>query len=141
MKYFQWSLFMFMVIGISSCSKDKEMVEPSMDLLKNITNGTWVVTLYVDENSDEQINFEGYEMTFNSRGMVEAIKQGLRSEGTWQTIASNNRVQFNMRFTPGDVLEGLCIQWIIESQNAERISLRALTSNEDELHRLVLSRN
>jgi hypothetical protein len=79
---------------LSSCKKIVQQQEQNA-LEAVITNGTWVVTRYLQNDSDITAAFSGYVFQFQSNGVVTGTNGPTVSDGTWtgnisaHTITSN----------------------------------------------------
>src|SRR6478735_2673497 len=76
----------------ASCSKNLD--NPN----KVVVDGTWKVALFTDSGNDETSDFTGYTFTFNSTGIITAVKNATSQNGTWSTTSS----KFNIDLGPKD---------------------------------------
>lgn len=74
----------------------KYIEKQKQNALENmITNGTWIVTRYLENGSDITSSFSGYSFKFNSNGTVTGTNTSNVVNGTWtgdvntKTIISN----------------------------------------------------
>jgi hypothetical protein len=78
----------------SSCKKFIQQQEQNA-LVKIMTDGVWVVTRYVENDTNITSSFSGYVFQFKSNGTVTGTKQDSIVNGTWagdinaRTITSN----------------------------------------------------
>jgi hypothetical protein len=72
----------FVVWHLGSCKKYVQQQEQNA-LVSLITNGTWVVTRYLDNDSNITASFSGYVFQFQSDGVVTGTKSGASINGTW----------------------------------------------------------
>ena len=61
-----------------------------------VTSGSWKVTLFTDSGNDETSDFSGYTFTFNSSGVLSAVKNGITTNGTWNVSSSSNKFNINL---------------------------------------------
>lgn len=62
------------------------------------TTGTWRVSLFTDNGTNETIDFAGYSFSFNGNGTVSATKSGTTQNGTWSLSAGSGK--FNIDLGP-----------------------------------------
>ncbi len=110
------SLFVVM-IGCSKSSPKK--------VTKNLADGSWSITYYEDNATDETSNFSNMLFDFDSNGTVSV--NGTTS-GSWSVGEENSNddsssgVKLNLAFTPTALLE-LNDDWDIVSQSDNKIEL------------------
>ncbi|MDC8003811.1 hypothetical protein POV27_07095 [Aureisphaera galaxeae] len=60
------------------------------DLADILSDGIWEVALYTDDGSDETIDYEGYDITFDIDGTVTADNGSNTNNGTWEALNADN---------------------------------------------------
>lgn len=63
---------------------------------QQISSGTWRVTLFTDNGNDETSDFAGYNFSFNSGGVLTAVKVTVTQNGTWSFNSSSNKFTIDM---------------------------------------------
>lgn len=93
---------------------------------QQISSGTWRVTLFTDSGNDETSDFAGYNFTFNSGGVLTAVKNAITQNGTWSFNNSSNK--FNIDLGPNTVankpLGELTDDWKVLSSTDTEIRLQ-----------------
>ena len=62
------------------------------DLEDFLTDGTWIVALYLDDGDDETGDYAGYNVTYNANGTVVATNGGNTNNGTWEVLSAGNKL-------------------------------------------------
>lgn len=108
-----------------SCSKKKQIDE----IEKNVQDGSWKVTSYIDSGVDHTNDFNGYSFTFSDNGDVIAVNGGTTVSGTWSITSSNSNddsnddMDFNLSFASPADFEELTDDWDIQSHTSTKIQL------------------
>lgn len=108
-----------------SCSKKKQIDE----IEKNVQDGSWRVTSYIDSGVDHTNDFNGYSFTFSDNGDVIAVNGGTTVSGTWSITSSNSNddsnddMDFNLSFASPADFEELTDDWDIQSHTSTKIQL------------------
>ena len=108
-----------------SCSKKKQIEE----IEKNVQDGTWKVTSFVDSGDDHTSDFTGYAFTFSPNGDAIAVNGGTTVSGTWSISTSssdddsNDDMDFNLSFASPADFEELTDDWDVKSHSSTKIEL------------------
>ena len=112
------------ILFLASCSKN----------LDNPTNvvvdGTWKVTLFTDSGNDETSDFTGYTFTFNSNGIITAVKSTTSQNGTWSTNSSKFNIDLGPKDNTNKPLGELTDDWKIISSSNDEMKLKDDSNNE-----------
>lgn len=115
---------------IISCDKDETEVEQeitSADMSKiktAVESGDWKITDYSDAGSNETINYEGFNFTFNNDGTLGATDGSTSVSGAWSLKSTDNdELDFNIFFTTPDIFEELADDWEIKKYSSSKIEL------------------
>ncbi|MBS1600316.1 MAG: hypothetical protein JST75_18960 [Bacteroidetes bacterium] len=100
---------LLLIAGISPSCKKYIQQQQQNALESVITNGTWIVTRYVENGSDITPSFSGYVFKFNSDGTVTGTKASNVDNGTWSGNVSNKTItsDFPSAATPIDKLNAV----------------------------------
>jgi hypothetical protein len=90
-----------------------------------LTSGSWYVSYFYDD-SDETIQYAGYNFTFNDNESVIAVKNANSIEGDWD-IDSGTPQQLDLHFD-GSQLHDLETDWDLQEFTATYIRLRCESS-------------
>src|SRR5712664_144898 len=116
------SLLLIVVLS-PSCKKFIEKQQQNA-LESIITNGTWIVTRYVENGTDITPSFSGYVFKFNSNGTVTGTKSSSIENGTWSGNFSAKTItsDFPTAATPIDKLNAV---WRITDSYADSVAATA----------------
>lgn len=121
-----------------TCSSDDEGQNPNDTSLliaavsATAQTGTWRITSYIDSGQNETNDFNGYNFTFRSDGVVTASNGTNNLTGTWSvtdssnsTDDSNDDIDFNIFFPVPDtnVFDDLNDDWDILTYTSTKIEL------------------
>lgn len=83
-----------LLAGMAACSDDdnsKSNINGNATAVaNNLKSGTWKVTSFVEEGDDETSNFEGYNFTFGTNGVLTATNGTDTYAGTWSVYDDDN---------------------------------------------------
>ena len=124
---------------IDACSKSNDNPGTNDTLTSIITQGTWIIHLYLNDGKDETSTFTGYVLTFNSNGSLQASKGGNNTSGTWsETTDYYGKTTLALTWVGGGIpIELLEIQedWLLKSKSSTLVELTNTgSSGSDELH-------
>lgn len=116
----------------SACSK----IQNNQKELTNIsTDGTWIVSSYIDDSNDETSDFATFRFNFNEDGVLNATDLLSSSStpytGSWSITDSNSNddddslddLDFNINFAMSNKLDDLSDDWDIVSYTDTEIKL------------------
>lgn len=125
-------LLIFCFLPFLSCKKaiDKKKENIVMDA---ITNGVWVVQLYMEGSNDISSSFAGYEFQFYNNGTVEARQGGTTSSGTWSGNIDNYSItaSFGQAAAP---LPKLNATWMITDSYWDYVEAESGSTQKNQLH-------
>ena len=121
----------------STCSSDDDNNPNDNSVeIQDITNtaetGNWVITYFYDTDSDETSDYNGYEFTFGSDGVLTAANGVNTYAGTWSVTddsnssddsSSDDDIDFNISFLTPEDFEELSDDWDIVSYTSTKIEL------------------
>lgn len=124
-KFSSLLIFAFSVILFSSCQKVKvKSVE------KELTSGTWRISLFSEDNDDHTSHFSSYTFTFKDDGTVTATNSNNTISGTWSVSKdksnddSSSDVDFILTFPATDDFDELNDDWDILTQSSSKLELK-----------------
>lgn len=103
------------------------------DMTQIVTDGSWRVTLFQEDNSNQTNHFNGYVFTFNSNGSLIAVNGGTTQTGTWSTNGddSSNKLWINFPNASDDSpFEEISEDWQIVAKTASKIELRHVSGGD-----------
>lgn len=124
----------------ASCSKD-DNGGTSAQVATSLKSGTWKVTSYVDNGTDETSSFNSFTFTFAGSGTVTAVNSVLTATGTWSTGTDDSKHKLNLVFTNPALFDEISEDWEIVSHTSTQISLRHVSGGSGETDLLVFQKN
>jgi len=117
-----FGILLVMVAG--ACSNSNDDNSPAGNLPDVLTDGTgqWKVSYYWDKDKDETNDFAGYTFNFRSNGVLEAVKGGVTTNGTWQHNSSSNKLIINLGAVKP--LSNATDDWLLIERTDNLIKLR-----------------
>jgi hypothetical protein len=92
-------LLIISALFLFSCNKEDNTVE------KTITNGTWVISSYIDSGVNETYHFTGYTFNFNDDGSVLSTLNSNGVYGNWFRSNDDNLEELNIVFNQAPLNE------------------------------------
>jgi hypothetical protein len=118
-----------LIATLSSCNKSKTQ----NNIQDAIQQGTWVVSSYIDNGSDETMDFTSFRFTFAQDGSLQVMDLLSSSTnqfmGQWSITDSNSNddsmddLDFNIALNVGNKLDDLTDDWDIVNQSETEIKL------------------
>lgn len=105
----------------SDCSTGTTGGDALSDTL-TATGSVWLVGTYLDDGANETSDFNGFEFTFNTSGVVSAINGSNTVTGFWSS--QNDATKLDLDFRSNDPLEELNDDWDVISISNNRIELQ-----------------
>lgn len=93
---------------VTSCSKEQVQQKVEDLATKIMTDGTWIVTKFVQGGTDITTDFSGWECQFYSNSTCEGRKGTTKIAGTWSASTSSQTItgMFPVGSTPIDKVNG-----------------------------------
>lgn len=91
-----------------------------------VVQGTWKVSLFMDEGHDETYEFNGYTFVFNANNTVVATKNSINTNGSWEAYPHNGLTKFEIDFPGGGgngALHYLEEDWIVQEYTPSSIKI------------------
>lgn len=114
----------------TACSKWQNNQQ---QITKISTDGTWIISSYIDDGDDETNDFSTFRLNFLTGGVLNGTDLLSSSStpyaGTWSITDSNSNddslddLDFNMNFNVGNKLDDLSDDWDIISYTDTEIKL------------------
>jgi major membrane immunogen (membrane-anchored lipoprotein) len=127
-------LSLFLLIG---CSRNDEVPRTS----KLLQQGTWKVSLFVDNGTDETHHFSGYVFTFSDSGVINAVKAGAPTvTGSFNTGSDDSQNKMIINFGSAPQFNELNEDWRIIERSNSRIRLEHVSGGNGGTDLLTLER-
>jgi len=115
-------LILFLLGSVLSNSCKKYVQQQEQNALVNlITNGTWIVTRYLENGSDITSSFSGYVFQFQANGIVSGTKGGTSSQGTWSGDINTRTITSDFP-SAGSPLDKLNSVWKITDSYSDSVA-------------------
>nr|WP_299339298.1 hypothetical protein [Allomuricauda sp.] len=106
-------------------------------LTDSTQNGSWRITQFLDDGTDETNDFEGYVFTFNSDGSVVANNGGNSVNGTWSIEMDDDdddrdEIEFEISFSGSSEFDDLSDDWDVMEYTSSRIRLSEDDDDDDD---------
>lgn len=117
----QLLIISFTFLLLSGCKKvirqTREQIAETL-IVKAITDGRWVVSVYKNDSEDFKSEFDGYEFQFKTDRFVDAIKNSVKeSTGTWNEDKVNIAIIADYPTTAATTLQRLDGNWKLKDSN------------------------
>ena len=124
--------------GIKDCNTNSGSVG-NQNFVLIVTNGTWHVSYYFDD-SDETLNFKGYNFTFNSNGTIMVVKEKNTIAGNWSTFVNSGQNIFLLKFDDSK-LDDLEDDWKITEFTSTNVRLKNKDASDGATDYLYFTKN
>ena len=124
--------------GIKDCNTTSGSVG-NQNFVLIVTNGTWNVSYYFDD-SDETLNFKGYNFTFNSNGTIMVVKEKNTIAGNWSTFVNSGQNIFLLKFDDSK-LDDLEDDWKITEFTSTNVRLKNKDASDGATDYLYFTKN
>lgn len=127
---------------VVSCKKNS-----TKKMEKNITDGTWKVTLFSEDGSNETSYFSSYSFTFSDDGTASATNGASTVTGSWSTSDDNSNddspsdLHFNLTFPDVSNFDELSDDWHVISQSDNTIELNDVSGGNGGTDLLTFTKN
>lgn len=107
-----------------------------------LTSGTWRITSFIDSGKDQTSNFSGYNFTFNSSGILTAVRDNSTITGSWDTENDDDDLKLYLAFLSPRIFEDLTEDWRITAESTEaKLVLEHLSGGNGGTDYLTLVKN
>lgn len=124
--------------GIKDCTTNSGSIG-NQNFVSILTNGTWYVSYYFDD-SDETLNYKGYNFTFNNNQTVTVVKEKNTFAGNWSTFVNNSQDIFLLKFEDSK-LDELEDDWKISEFTTTNVRLKNKSSSDGTTDYLYFTKN
>jgi hypothetical protein len=119
------AIVIVLVTAFLSCKKndDNNNSGTTFNTSAIITQGTWKVVLFKDNNVDETSNYTGYQFTFTAGGAAAAISGSVVTNGTWNTFNDDSQNKLELKFGNTPPLDEITEDWHIIGASSSTIQM------------------
>lgn len=121
----------------SNDTNDDSMMQEAQNLMAIAMDGTWIISNFIDSGENETNDFQGYQFTFASNGVLTASNGTNTLTGTWSVTSNNSdsndddgsssddNIEFNIFFpvSEDNDFEDLNDDWDVSSTSTTQINL------------------
>lgn len=110
------------------------------DVENILMDGQWVVASYFDDGNNETADFNGYVVTFNTDGSVEATNGTNTNTGTWSVVNNSGNLDLILDFGVALPFEEFNDDWDIIDVLTNRIELQDISGGNGGTDDLVFEK-
>lgn len=110
--------------------KDCDDNQSTNDLVDIIIDGHWIVTNYNNDNVSETENYDGYQFTFNTDGIVVAVNDTNTFAGSWSTTIDGGQLTMILEFGNQAPLDEFNDDWDVFNFDIDRVILEDESDND-----------
>ena len=108
----------------------------------NTTSGTWRVTLFQEDGSNQTSNFNGYNFSINSNGTIVAVNGSTTKNGNWSTYSDSGSTKFDIVFLDSNgPFEEISEDWRVLSSTASKLELKHVSGGDGSIDLLTFEKN
>jgi hypothetical protein len=140
-------LFALLMFNVTTmCSSDDDSNSSPSQVITNtqnaVVNGTWRVTLFSEDGSNQTSNFSNYNFTFNSNGTLSATNGSTTMNGTWTTGIDDStpKMYINFHLVNGP-FEEISEDWRIMFNSNSKIELKHVSGGDGSIDLLTFEKN
>jgi hypothetical protein len=131
-------------VVINSNSQLEEIIEESIDDCDDnsggggggsanfsdvITNGTWYISYFFEDDDNETSDYIGYNFTFSATGTITVVKASTTTTGSWSNYIDSGDDIMDLNFNDSN-LDELEEDWEITEYSSTVIKLKHVSSGE-----------
>ncbi|MBK8710599.1 MAG: hypothetical protein IPL97_01760 [Niastella sp.] len=131
---------LFLLISFTSCQNKTDDMTPDPQVELALTQGTWRVSDYTVNGSDQSGLFNGYSFTLNQNGTASA-NNGTITNGTWASTTNNGTKTISIDLGTGMPLIILNQAWKVGEFNFNTVNLSVSSTNPTVQSVLILQKN
>lgn len=135
-----------LAVSVGACKKSNDDNPSSITTAavnSTVTAGTWRVTYFSDNGTDETSNFSGFNFTFSTTGSVAAANSLFAVNGTWTTAVDDSKVKLTMNFPAPSVTAFLELNedWHVTARTDTKVTMQHVSSGGGGTDFLTIEKN
>ncbi|MFV0304646.1 MAG: hypothetical protein ACK5IC_04080 [Moheibacter sp.] len=140
-------LFLGILFGLStiSCSSDDDSTDDSgggTGTTTIVIEGTWKVTNFQEDNSNQTNHFNGYTFVFAEDGVLTATNGSTVKVGFWNNGNDDSSNKLNIGFSDDDgPFEEISEDWVITNKTATKLELQHTSGGDGSVDYLTFEKN
>jgi len=96
-------------------------------LIDTLSDGEWFVAEYLDDGADETADYNGYTLTFDASGIVEASNGSNQFNGTWMVALDGGQLELTLDFGTQIPFDEFNDDWDVLTFNATSVELEDIS--------------
>lgn len=139
-----FALLCFITSINTSCSSDDSVSQATLVTLGQtaLTNGTWKVSFYSENNVNKTTEFSGYNFVFTPTGPMMATSNATEFPGVWVMGVDSGSAKLNLTFfATNGPLEEITEDWNVLDVSTNIIKLKHLSGGDGTTELLTFERN
>ena len=134
-----------LAVSFTACKKndDNNSAVTTTAVNSTVTSGTWRVTFFSNNGTNETSNYGGFNFTFVSNGTVSAANNLFAINGTWSTAVDNNKVKLTMNFPTPTVNAFLELNqdWEVTARTDTKVTMQHVSAGASGTDYLTIEKN
>ena len=141
----------FMLNVASTCSNDDDSNDDDdnnsssaiiTQTQNTFVNGSWRVTLFSEDGSNQTSQFLNYDFVFGTNGSLTAENGSTTMNGTWTTGTDDSTPKFIINFSATNgPFEEISEDWQILNASATRVELKHVSRGDGSIDMLTFEKN
>jgi hypothetical protein len=137
-------LSLLLLVSISCTDEDdtSNQVSSPSQITTTVTDGSWIVTLYKEDDVVQTDNYSGYSFTFGEDGSLSATNGSTTESGDWSTYVDSGYTKLDMMF---DALDGpfeeISEDWNVISRTDIKIELKHVSGGDGSVDYLTFEKD
>jgi hypothetical protein len=126
--------------SIDDCDDNSGGGGGSADFSDVITNGTWYVSYFFEDDDNETSDYIGYNFTFSSNGTITVVKASATTNGSWTNYVDSGDDIMDLNFDDSN-LDELEEDWEITEYSSTVVKLKNISGGDGETDYLYFTKN
>lgn len=136
------SLLLFVSISCNDDDDASNQVSNPSEITTTVTDGTWIVTLFKEDDIIQTSNFSDYSFTFAVNGELSATNGVITQFGDWSTYTDSGYTKLDIMFTALDgPFEEISEDWNVISRTATKIELKHVSGGDGSIDYLTFEKD
>jgi hypothetical protein len=136
------SLLLFVSVSCNDDDDDVNQVSSPSEITTTVTDGTWIVTLFKEDDIIQTSNFSDYSFTFAVNGELSATNGVITQSGDWITYTDSGYTKLDIMFTALDgPFEEISEDWRVISRTETKIELKHVSGGDGSIDYLTFEKD
>jgi len=135
------SLLLFVSISCTDDDDTSNQVSNPSEITTTVTDGTWIVTLFKEDDIIQTSNYSGYSFTFEANGELSATNGVITQSGDWSAYTDSGYTKLDIMFTALDgPFEEISEDWNVISRTTTKIELKHVSGGDGSIDYLTFEK-